>query len=281
MPRRSYVDLAVKKVYLKRKAVSLLNVFFVLLILQPAVIFAMEENSDLNILFEKAGVQGTFVLYDLQEKRFIGHDEIRAEKRYIPASTFKIANSLIGLATGAVKDVDELIPYTGAEHPFIPQWKEDMGLKKAIKLSNVPIYQELARRIGLKRMQEQVSLLHYGNEKIGNTIDRFWLDGPLEISAMEQVGFLRRLVTRSLPYSDEIQESVHDILLIDQDKDWKLYGKTGWQNAPGKGVGWFVGWLEKSGKLYVFALNIDINDVSDASKRVELSRECLHALGLL
>ena len=156
-----------------------------------------------------------------------------------------------------------------------------MGLREAIKLSNVPIYQELARRIGLKRMQEHLSLIHYGNEKIGTQIDRFWLDGPLEISALEYVEFLTKLVQKELPYPDKIQTSVHDILILEQEKGWKLYGKTGWQNAPDEGVGWFVGWLEQHGNLYIFALNIDIVNTEDAQKRIALTKACLSSLGLL
>ncbi|MBD3824082.1 MAG: class D beta-lactamase, partial [Epsilonproteobacteria bacterium] len=52
-------------------------------------------------------------------------------KRYFPASTFKIANSLIGLSSGAVKSVDEILPYKGPAKPYIPEWEEDMGLTKA------------------------------------------------------------------------------------------------------------------------------------------------------
>jgi beta-lactamase class D len=270
-----------KSMYAKSKMGPIRNIFFLLLIMQPQYICAIEEDPAISLIFEKAGVEGTFVLYDRQQEKFTGHNETRSTRRYIPASTFKIVNSLIGLAVGTVKDVDDPLPYTGPDDPFIAQWKHDMGLRKAIKLSNVPIYQELARRIGLRRIQQQINLLHYGNENIGHKVDRFWLDGPLEISSIEQVEFLTKLATKSLPYPDHIQQSVHEILLIEKGKNWKMYGKTGWQNAPGKGVGWFVGWLEKSDKLYVFALNMDIADVSDASKRVELSKASLHALDLL
>lgn len=56
-------------------------------------------------------------------------------------------NSLIGLWSGAVVDVDAVLPYTGEVNPFMQSWKRDMGLREAIVISNVPIYQELALRI--------------------------------------------------------------------------------------------------------------------------------------
>ncbi len=252
-----------------------------LFFMQTDLIYAMEENAQIKTLFEAADVNATFILYDLQKDTIVGYDKVRSEKRYLPASTFKIANSLIGLATGAVKTVDEPIPYNGPSNPFIAAWKQDMGLKKAIAMSNVPIYQELARRIGLTRMQKYLKDLHYGNESVGEHVDRFWLDGPLQISAVEQVLFLKGLVQETLPFSKNIQKDVKSILLIEKTNAYRLYGKTGWQNAPEKGIGWFVGWIEKSEGTYIFAFNMDMTDMSDAPKRINLSKTCLTSLGLL
>ena len=52
-----------------------------------------------------------------------------------------------------MKSVDEVLPYGGKPQPR-KEWERDMGLREAIKMSNVPIYQELARRIGIVRMRE-------------------------------------------------------------------------------------------------------------------------------
>ncbi|MEJ2373218.1 MAG: penicillin-binding transpeptidase domain-containing protein, partial [Sulfurimonas sp.] len=112
-------------------------------------------------------------------------------------------------------------------------------------------------------------------------IDTFWLDGPLKISALEQTKFLIKLVQNKLPLSKDIQKNVQEIILLEQEKEWKLYGKTGWQNAPNKGIGWFVGWLEKKGNIYVFALNIDIKQSSDAIQRIKLTKASLQLMGLL
>jgi beta-lactamase class D len=136
-----------------------------------------KENPQIGQLFKNAQVNGTFVLYDPALRLFVGHDRARAETRFIPASTFKIPNTVIGLATGAVKDVDEILPYGGQPQPF-KAWEKDMGLREAIAMSNAAIYQELARRIGLPRMREGISKLGYGNEDTGNSVDTFWLTGP-------------------------------------------------------------------------------------------------------
>lgn len=240
-----------------------------------------EENSQVSDLFRSAGVNGAFVLYDVTAQTYVGHNQARAEKRFVPASTFKIPNSLIGLSVGAVKSVDEVLPYKGPPHPFVQAWAKDMGLREAIALSNVPIYQELARRIGLERMRENVARLEYGNTEIGATVDNFWLVGPLKISAVEQTQFLAKLVQDALPFPLEVQKSVREIVLLEQGVNWRLYGKTGWENAPGPGVGWWVGWVQREDHVYTFALNMDMQNDADAGKRVALGKASLRALGLL
>ena len=201
---------------------------FILIISTTTTLFANELNQKIEEIFSKADTNATFVLYDMQKEKLVIHNQARAQKRYTPASTFQIANSLIGLETKTVKSVDEPLPYIGPENPFIASWKEDMGLRKAIAISNVPIYQELARRIGFERMKHYLKSFEYGNADTGEIIDRFWLDGPLDISTLEQVEFLKKLAEEQLPVSKEAQKDVKQILLLESADDYKLYGKTGW-----------------------------------------------------
>jgi beta-lactamase class D len=252
-----------------------------------AVLFAVgahamdwQESPAVAALFAEAEVQGTFVLLDVSSQRLTGHNQSRARTRYIPASTFKIPNSLIGLAVGAVRSVDEVLPYGGQPQPF-PDWERDMGLREAIVLSNVPIYQALARRIGLERMRDQLAGMRYGNGETGEVVDTFWLRGPLAISAVEQVHFLADLARDRLPFPEPIHRSVREIVRLEAGEGWTLYGKSGWVDAPDPGVGWWVGWVEKGGRVYAFALNIDIRQAGDAAKRMELGRASLCALGVI
>jgi beta-lactamase class D len=240
-----------------------------------------EDNKTIAKLFAQKKLKGTFAMYDVSEDKWIGYNSKRANTRYIPASTYKIPNSLIGLSVGAVKGVDDVFPYDGK-----PFWREvcmkDMDMREAFKLSCVPYYQDLARKIGLEQMQAAVKKLDYGNEDIGSKVDQFWLDGPLKISAIEQTKFLAKLAQKSLPFPIEAQEQIHDIAKIDQGDDWVLYGKTGWTGKSKKpSVGWWVGWVQKGDKVYAFALNIDMPKMEDANKRIELGRDSLKELGVL
>lgn len=160
-----------------------------------------QENEKVAAIFSKAQTNGTFVLFDVTENKFIGYNLERAEKRYSPASTFKIPNTLIGLETGAVKDLDEIIVYSGKP---VDNWKPSSSLREAIAVSNLPIYQTLASRIGLDRMQEQMNKISYGNNEIGKVVDIFWIKGPLEISAIEQTQFLALLAQEKLPFEKNI-----------------------------------------------------------------------------
>lgn len=239
------------------------------------------EEPALRPLFEKAGVDGTFVVLDERERLWRGTNRQRAEQRFSPASTFNIPNSLIALSLGVVASVDQLIPYTGDPNPFMREWLEPMGMRGAIRVSNVPLYQELARRIGLARMQAAIQRLHYGNEQIGSNVATFWLRGPLAISGIEQTQFLAGLAKRTLPFPAAAQQQVAEITRIDGGPGWSLHAKTGWQNAPGAGVGWWVGWVQRGDQVYPFALNIAMSGAADAPKREQLGRESLKALEII
>lgn len=238
----------------------------------------LKERSELETIFRKAGVKGTFAMLDPVEDVIFVHDAKRAQQRFVPASTFKLANSLIGLDCGAVANVDEVLPYGGKPQPF-PQWEKDMALRDAFRVSNVPVYQELARRIGLERMAAGVKKLEYGNTTIGTVVDQFWLQGPLEITAIEQIAFLRKLADGKLPVSPQVMENVREISLQETTERYRLHGKTGWATHSTPNIGWYVGWIERDGRTYPFALNIDMADSSEAAKRVEVAKACLRVLG--
>ena len=236
------------------------------------------EAPQLEQCFREAGLTGTFVLSDPEANTLTVWNKERAQKRFTPASTFKIANSLIGLDVGAVRSVDDVLPYGGKPQPF-KSWEKDMGLGEAIKVSNVPVYQELARRIGLERMRDGVRKLGYGNMEIGSVVDRFWLDGPLAISAVEQTQFLDRLTTGKLPFSSEAVRAVKEITFLEKTDRYQLHGKTGW--LFDEKLGWWVGWVERDGKSYPFALHVELPKKGDEEKRIPLGRACLKTLGKL
>jgi beta-lactamase class D len=240
----------------------------------------VEVREDLEAVFREAGLTGCFALYDPSETRLVVVNRTRAEQRRVPASTYKIPHSLIALETGVVSSPEEILPY-GGKPAFVKAWERDMSLREAIRLSNVPIYQGIARRIGRERMQSWVDRLGYGNRRLGKVVDQFWLVGPLQISAVEQVRFLARLARTELPASRRNQELVGDLLRIEKTPGYELFAKTGWAMDLKPQVGWWVGWVEKDGRPYAFALNADLASQADADRRLLLGRELLHRLGVI
>jgi len=241
----------------------------------------VEERADLDGVFAENGVAGTFVLHDVASDRLTLVNAKRAATRLVPASTFKVPNSVIALETGVVKDENEIIPYGGRPQPF-KQWEKDMSMREAIALSAVPIYQELARRIGLERYKVWLARLDFGNQQTGTIVDTFWLDGPLEISAIEEARFVARLAEGKLDASARAQSIARDIVRLESREGKVLYGKTGWRFSSNPNLGWWTGWVEANSKLTAFSLNIDMpGAATDSPKRVAIGKALLGKLGVL
>jgi beta-lactamase class D len=230
---------------------------------------------DAEDVFARQQISGTFAAYDAGADRLILLNAERAGTRFIPASTFKIPNSLIALEVGAVKDADEVFRYDGKPRRMAA-WQKDMTLHEAMTTSNVPVYQEIARRVGLEAYRDWLAKLDYGNRETGKVVDRFWLEGPLAISAIEQARFLARLADGALSMSARSQGIVRDIIRIEEKDGRALFAKTGWDGK----IGWWAGWVEQGRRKTAFALNMDMSRIEDAPKRINLGKELLTNIGI-
>src|SRR5687768_5762469 len=256
------------------------------LLLFLANIGAAEADAQ-NLKRVFGNTKGAFVLYDLKSHRYIRHNESRCRRRFTPASTFKIPNSLIGLETGVVRDADFCISWDRQRYPnegrsntapFI-HWWQDHTLRSAMKYSVLWYYIEIARHVGAARMQSYVRQFRYGNRDISGGIEQFWRNSTLQISAEEQVDFLRRFYTGKLSVSSRSTEIVKDILLLEQTPAYRLSGKTGAAPFDGGTRAWFVGYLEREGNVYFFALNMDgANYEAIRDERINLTKRILREL---
>jgi beta-lactamase class D len=272
----------------------LIRLFFLVLALPssaslPSAKAQVSYVQDLGRFF--GDTKGAFVLYDLKNDRYIRYNEKRCRERFSPKSTFKIPNSLVGLDTGVIKDAEFVIPWNRQKYP--PQdnwniepfkhWAQDHTLRTAIKYSVVWYYRELALGVGWERMKKYLSAFRYGNQKMSERVDDFWLDNSLKISADEQVEFLKALYAEKLPASKRSIEIVKDILLLEQTPAYRLSAKTGGGSiAGGKIIGWFVGYVETGGNVYFFATNIEgSNYMAIRDRRIEITKQILASLGYL
>jgi beta-lactamase class D len=236
-----------------------------------------EIRESLAKRFTDDGTVGTFVGYKVDDYLIIASDKNRSGEGRLPASTFKIANSLIALETGVVQDPDkDVFKWDGVKRP-IEAWNRDHTMRTAIAASAVPVYQEIARRIGQERMQKYVDLFDYGNRNIGGGIDQFWLTGDLRIDPLQQVDFVDRLRRGVLPISKRSQDFVRDILPVTKVGDSIIRAKSGLLGAERgePSLGWMVGWAEKGSAQTVFALNMDCVEPRLIPERMVLTQACL------
>jgi beta-lactamase class D len=231
--------------------------------------------------FDARGLRGTFVLFEPALDRFSIVNEARAKQRFLPASTFKIANALIGLEVGSITDENEVFHWDGKPKPY-PAWERDQTLDGGMRDSVVWMFQEVARRTGRARMREWLERLDYGNRDMSGGIDLFWLQGGLRVSAMEQVRFLHRLAEGRLPATQRSQRLVRNAILLEKTRDYSLYAKTGTLDSGRNAVNWWVGWVEKKGRpVAFFALNLEPAPRSVFADRFAIGRAILREMRAL
>jgi beta-lactamase class D len=260
---------------------------FLILFLLIANFISAQQQNELEKLFSNN--TGAFVLYDNTNGKFIKIFEERCRQRMLPASTFKIPNSIIGLESGVIKDENFIIRLDGVKREN-KECDKDNSLSSAIKYSVVPYYQELARRVGKEKMQKYLDDINYGNKIIGDGIDAFWLDNSLKISPDEQIEFLKKFYFYKLPVSKRSIDIVKKIMSSEEYPNSIIKYKTGGgQKEDGKWLGWLVGFIEKmkpnkndEKDVFIFAMNVEGKTFDEVSKlRMEIAKRIFKQLDLI
>lgn len=190
----------------------------------------------------------------------------RCNERLTPASTFKVPLSLIGFDTGILIDADRPAwPYKEEYQAWNNDWKQTTTPRTWLRDSVVWYSQVLTRTLGVRKFQQYVDKLGYGNRDLSGGLTTAWLASSLRISAVEQVEFLRRMVGRQLPVSRAAIDRTMAIMPVASAGGWRVSGKTGTgfqlrpdgTSDPDRQVGWFVGWAQREGRTLVFARLIE------------------------
>lgn len=226
-------------------------------------------------IFDKYNMEGTIIISDPTSGRSFGYNSSRWDSGYLPASTFKIPNTLIGLETGVI-EANEIFKWNGEKRRF-HEWEKDLSLQDAFQVSCVPCYQSLARSIGADRMAKYLEKINYpGMDVHPENIDRFWLEGKSRITPRQEMDFVRRLYEGRLPINDSAMKIVKEIMVNEKNATYTLSGKTGWAVRNGNNYGWFVGWIETGGRVYYLATLVEpknqerVTDFALARKTVTL-----------
>ena len=190
------------------------------------------------------------------------------DQRNSPASTFKIALALAGYDSGILTDAHiPLWPYRSKYKSWDADFKKKPTDPSAWLADSVVWYSRLlVQHMGRTKLQSFVDRFDYGNRDLSGTPgfkeelpEAVWVDSSLEISPVEQVAFLRKIVKRELPLAPQTYDKVAAVLPDFQGGGWDVHGKTGTGFQPGgtkknvKQFGWFVGWAVKDKRTIVFA----------------------------
>ncbi|KXX68726.1 class D beta-lactamase [Flammeovirga sp. SJP92] len=217
----------------------------------------MVQEKVLQQILDSTNLKGAILLYDHNAATYYSNDFEWSKKGFLPASTFKIPNSIIALETRVVENDSTLMKWDGIERNF-KIWNQDLIFKKAFQYSCVPCYQEVARKIGVEQMKSYLKKLNYNGMEFDSTsIDSFWLVGDSRISPFDEIDFLKRLYGSELPIQKRNEAIIKKMMLIETNDQYKLSGKTGWASNADYNNGWFVGFLELSDNTIFFATNIE------------------------
>jgi beta-lactamase class D OXA-10 len=262
---------------------KIIFVFISLLFANVSIADSFVVNDEWNRVLESQSIKGVFILCKGGSNSCTTNNIVRAKTEYIPASTFKIAHSLIGLETGVIRDEFQVFKWDG-QPKALKQWEQDLTLRGAIQVSAVPVFQRIARNIGERKMKMYLRKLSYGNANIEGGIDKFWLDGKLRISAINQISLVEKLSHNALPFSDRSQYIVKEALISEATPDYVVHSKTGFSGVGTKenpGIGWWVGWVEKGTEIYYFAFNMDIDREGMLPFRKTIPKKLMESAGLV
>ena len=209
------------------------------------------------------------------------HGGLRLDERFVAASTSKIPHSFIALEEDYVEGPETFFKWDGVER-WAKSWNQDQTMATAYARSAVWVFQDIAQALGPEKMAARLEMFDYGNMDVGHPEDvtTYWLEGPLKISAREQVEFLKQLHEEAFSLKQSTYKMGKEIMASGQDDG--RFAKTGWYYSEEKtDIGWYVGWQYYENATYIFAFNMDMddraNDPPKRSKAVDVALAAIQA----
>ena len=176
--------------------------------------------------------------------------------RVTPASTFKIAISLMGYDSGFLRDEHTpKLPFREGYLDWRDNWKEATDPAKWMKDSVVWYSQQVTQSLGKERFAAYASKFKYGNADVSGDAENdgltmSWIGSSLQISPLEQLTFLGRVLNRQLGVSQHAYDMTAALTTFGRlPGGWSVNGKTG----AASGYGWYVGWASHGPRTFVFA----------------------------
>ena len=251
------------------------SIFLLLFGLLPHTVLG---QIDVQKPFQNCHIRGSTTIYDYKKHQWVFSNEIDSRKETLPASTFKVINSLIALETGVITNENDVVKWVGqidtVRYGYRPDIYHDMTVKEAFEQSAGWVYIELAKRIGKVRYRHYLSECQYGNGNLSEKGIDFWNFGSFAISPKNQITFLKALYEETLPFSKRNMAIVKRLMITETTNMYIIRAKTGWTRDGGKDTGWWVGYVERDNTPYFFATRLIKNretpnlDFADCRKKI-------------
>jgi len=239
--------------------------------------------------FDDCQIKGSTTIYNYNTGQWIVSDSNDSRLASLPASTFKILNTLIILEIGIIKDENEIIKWPGTtdtmKYGYRPDIYRDMSLKEAFEVSAGWVYRELAKKVGKERYRDYLKRCNYGNGDIATPDPDFWNYGNFRISPINQIEILKGVYNETLPFSKRSIQILKKMMIEEKTPLYTLRAKTGWTRDGGKDTGWWVGYIEKKDNVYFFATRLvkerTITNSNFGQCRKRITKEILRSLKIL
>lgn len=239
----------------------------------------VEEMLDLSNAFNS--INGCAVLYSPSENKYSLYNEDMAEQEVSPYSTFKIISTLIGLHNNIIEDETSTMNYNGTQYLNL-EWNGNLTLQTAFQTSCIWYFHQIINSVGEEKVKKELSELKYGNCDVSEwegsminpykELNGFWLGSSLKISPYEQVKVLSKIFEGESFYDSKSVEILKKIMLIEDNQEQKIYGKTG---SGSNGEAWFMGFTEKGQQREYFAIYLN-----DSLQRDQISSSVAKEIAL-
>jgi beta-lactamase class D len=202
-------------------------------------------NDAIGKQIDSAGMKGSFALMENSTEAFTIYNlSAYKDSGYAPLNTFFALPVLIGFDKGQL----------------------NADTNTWVSLDSSLYYQQLVKQIGRNEILLEIDSIHYGKGIVSANMDSFWRDESLLITADEQLGFIKQLYFKGLPFQKRSQELFSKMILKEANSNYKLSYLVATDNALGNQA-WVVGYIEENLHPYFFVLHTSATDGNDLKNR--------------
>ncbi len=228
-----------------------------------AVLFACSPNnvtidSSVVKMMDSAGVVGSFALLENGTGKFtianLSHYKDTASS---PLSSFFILPTLIALDKG-------IINHNQAT------W---------VSMDSTAYYQNIITQIGRQEILKNIDSIHYGKGVVSANLNEFWKDGSLKITADEQLGFIKKLFFKDLPFQKRSQEIFKKMMIKEENSNYTLSYLPATDSLTNNT--WVLGYEEENTHIYFFVLHTTGKTAAASNNSVILLKKILLQQGFL